>query len=133
MSDVDDRRRLVSNKFPSATLAHPNREMAVVDVHDRADVDIPTRCAYSPTDKPSSRTIKRSASTLRARSVPFRSRRASGLPPPQPLAVPTSLTQAAAQRTDGHIGYNLLAPAGVQALPLRQTSGGHAREALERG
>jgi hypothetical protein len=32
----------------------------------------------------------------------------------------------------GHIGYNLLAPAGVQALPSRQTSGGHAREVLER-
>jgi hypothetical protein len=35
-SAVDDRRRLVSNKLQSATLAHPDREMAIVNVHDRA-------------------------------------------------------------------------------------------------
>ena len=33
---MDDRRRLVSNKLQSATLAHPDREMAIVNVHDRA-------------------------------------------------------------------------------------------------
>ena len=36
LSAVDDRRRLVSNELPGATLAHPNRKIAIVNVHDRA-------------------------------------------------------------------------------------------------
>src|SRR4029077_17581931 len=35
-SAVDDRRWLVSNKLPGAPLAHPNSEVAIVDVRDRA-------------------------------------------------------------------------------------------------
>jgi hypothetical protein len=35
-SAVDDRRRLVSNKLPGAPLAHPAREITIVNVHDRA-------------------------------------------------------------------------------------------------
>jgi hypothetical protein len=31
---VDDRRWLVSNKFPGALLSHPHREIAVVNLHD---------------------------------------------------------------------------------------------------
>jgi hypothetical protein len=36
MSDVDNWRRLVSHELPGATLAHPNRKIAIVNVHDRA-------------------------------------------------------------------------------------------------
>ena len=32
----DDRCRLVSNELPGATLPHPNRKIAIVDVHNRA-------------------------------------------------------------------------------------------------
>ena len=35
-SAVDDRRWLVSNELPGALLAHPDREIAIVDVHNRA-------------------------------------------------------------------------------------------------
>ncbi len=31
---MDDWRWLVSNEFPSAMLAHPNRQIAIVDMHD---------------------------------------------------------------------------------------------------
>ena len=36
-SALDNRRRLVSNKLPGAVLAGPDREVAIVDVHDRAN------------------------------------------------------------------------------------------------
>ena len=34
MSAVDDRRRLVGDELPAAMLAHPDCEIAIVDVHD---------------------------------------------------------------------------------------------------
>jgi hypothetical protein len=33
-SAVDDRRWLISDELPAAMLAHPDREIAIVDVHD---------------------------------------------------------------------------------------------------
>jgi hypothetical protein len=33
MSAVDDRRRLVGDELPAAMLAHPDCEIAIVDVH----------------------------------------------------------------------------------------------------
>jgi hypothetical protein len=36
-STVDDRRRLVGDELPGTLLAHPDREEAIVDVHDGAD------------------------------------------------------------------------------------------------
>ena len=36
MSALHDRRWLVNNKLPGATLAHPDRDIAIVNVHDRA-------------------------------------------------------------------------------------------------
>ena len=35
-SALDDRRRLVGDEFPDAVLAHPDRQVAIVNVHDRA-------------------------------------------------------------------------------------------------
>lgn len=36
MSTIDDGRWLISNKLPGAVFAHPDREIAIVNVHDRA-------------------------------------------------------------------------------------------------
>src|SRR6266404_6134614 len=36
MSAVDDRRRLVGDELPDSLLAHPYREIAIVNVHHRA-------------------------------------------------------------------------------------------------
>jgi hypothetical protein len=36
MSTVDDRRRLVGDKLPCTMLARPDREIAIVNAHDRA-------------------------------------------------------------------------------------------------
>ena len=35
MSAVDDRRRLVGDELPGSLLAHPNRKITIVDLHDR--------------------------------------------------------------------------------------------------
>ena len=35
MSAVDDRRRLIGDELPGSSLAHPYREIAIVNVHDR--------------------------------------------------------------------------------------------------
>jgi len=35
-SALDDRRRQVGDKLPVAVLAHPDRKIAIVNVHDRA-------------------------------------------------------------------------------------------------
>jgi hypothetical protein len=35
-SALNDRRRLICDKLPGAVLAHPDREIAIVNVYDRA-------------------------------------------------------------------------------------------------
>ena len=35
-SALDDRRRLIGDEFPDAVLAHPDRQVPIVNVHDRA-------------------------------------------------------------------------------------------------